>query len=300
MARSIDEQIARLAIHGNITREQLLGLGLGPAAIAYRARTGRLHRAHVGVYGIGRPPTTALERAAAAVLACGRDAALSHRSALTLWGFDSSRWQFPLHVSSPHCRRRPGIITHRVPSLQKKDLRAHVGIRVTSPARTVLDCASGLSDKRLARVAADGRRAGQLHAAAIADVLERFPNHPGHRLLAAVFDAAQPTRSEFEDAFLRFSAAYNLPPPLVNTYVCGYEVDVLFPEHRLIVELDSWAFHQDRHNFEGDRNRDADTLVAGYATVRITWERLTGAPAKEAQRLERILLSRETGRPPRT
>jgi hypothetical protein len=66
------------------------------------------------------------------------------------------------------------------------------------------------------------------------------------------------------------------------------------------VALDSWAFHQDRHNFEGDRNRDADTLAAGYATVRITWERLTGTPAKEAQRLKRILVSRETERPPRT
>ena len=63
---------------------------------------------HLGVFGVGRPPTSALERASAAVLACGPGAALSHHSALTLWGFDRT-WRFPVHVSSPTWRRRPGI-----------------------------------------------------------------------------------------------------------------------------------------------------------------------------------------------
>jgi predicted transcriptional regulator of viral defense system len=118
VAGSVDTQVAALAHrqHGNITREQLLGLGLSATAISKRVRRGRLHRVHLGVYAVGRPPKTALERAAAAVLACGPRAALCGPSAFTLWGFDK-QWRFPLHVCSPFKRRRPGIVTHRFPSL---------------------------------------------------------------------------------------------------------------------------------------------------------------------------------------
>jgi very-short-patch-repair endonuclease len=73
------------------------------------------------------------------------------------------------------------------------------------------------------------------------------------------------------------------------TYVAGYEVDALFAAERLIVELDSWDFHSDREAFESDRDRDADTLAADHETVRITWTRIEKRPAREAQRLNRIL-----------
>jgi hypothetical protein len=97
----IDEQIAALAgrQQGNVTHAQLTRLGLGKAAITYRAKTGRLHREHQGVYGVGRRARTPLERASAAVLACGPGAALCGPSAFTLWGFDK-RWRFPVHVCS--------------------------------------------------------------------------------------------------------------------------------------------------------------------------------------------------------
>jgi very-short-patch-repair endonuclease len=74
--------------------------------------------------------------------------------------------------------------------------------------------------------------------------------------------------------------------------VAGYEVDALFEAEQLIVELDGWAFHADRDAFERDRDRDADTLAAGCATVRITWERMRRAPAQEAARLQAILTGR--------
>jgi very-short-patch-repair endonuclease len=57
----------------------------------------------------------------------------------------------------------------------------------------------------------------------------------------------------------------------------------------VIVELDGFEFHGTRHAFEKDRERDATTLAAGHITVRITWERLTNAPEREAPRLHAIL-----------
>ena len=56
----------------------------------------------------------------------------------------------------------------------------------------------------------------------------------------------------------------------MSTIVAGHEIDALWPEQKIIIELDSWDFHQDRASFESDRDRNADTLVAGHLTVRIT------------------------------
>jgi very-short-patch-repair endonuclease len=74
--------------------------------------------------------------------------------------------------------------------------------------------------------------------------------------------------------------------------VAGYEVDALFREERVIVELDGFAYHRDRVSFESDRERDAATLAARFETVRVTWERLTTGAEREAARLRAILAAR--------
>ncbi len=289
--------IAALAVtqQGNVSREQLRQFGLGDKAIYHRCQSQRLFREHLGVYSVGRRAATPLERASAAVLACGPDAALSHSSALSLWGFVRG-WSFPLHVTSPRQLRRPNIITHRAQGLAQADIRIELGIRVTSPARAMLDSAPDLPGKRLARIAADARRTGHLHLDQVADVLTRFPHHHGNRKLHHALEGlGAPTRSEFEDAFLRFCERYGLPTPLVNVRFAGHEVDAYFAAERLIVELDGWNYHRDRHSFEGDRDRDADALAHGAPTVRITWERMIGAPDREADRLRTILRGRVKG-----
>jgi very-short-patch-repair endonuclease len=74
--------------------------------------------------------------------------------------------------------------------------------------------------------------------------------------------------------------------------VCGYIVDALFPDQKVIVELDSWEFHRYKTAFETDRERDAETLAHGYVTIRVTWERIHERPHEEAARMHRILAER--------
>jgi hypothetical protein len=81
--------------HGVVTREQLVALGFRAGAIAYRCKVGRLHLLHRGVYAVGHRPPSPLATAMAAVLACGPNAALSHRSAATLWRI-LPRWTSPV------------------------------------------------------------------------------------------------------------------------------------------------------------------------------------------------------------
>jgi hypothetical protein len=279
-----------------VTREQLLRLGLGEKAIKYRVKTADLYRVHAGVYAVGRPPVSPLEHAAAAVLACGPHAALSHRSALVLWGI-WKRWEPPFEVTLARGDRRPlGITVHRT-KVSRPDLTVHYGIRVTTPARTLLDCAPHITAKSLTRAVNDARHAHILLPDPLRDTLARHPHHRGAAKLARAAEGPA-TRSGWEDDFVDFCARHGLPTPQVNAIVCGLEVDAYFAEAKVIVELDSWEYHSDRAAFETDRQRDAITAAAGHVTVRITHERLDTAADAEAGRLRQIIAARATAAAP--
>lgn len=289
-----DSAVARLAAaqHGNVIRSQLIASGLSSTAITHRVKTGRLHRVHRGVYAVGRPPKSVLERASAAVLACGPRAVLSHRSALALWDLTQT-WPSRLDVTVPGDRRPKGIKVHQATGLAPSDVRRRKGIPVTSPARTLLDCAQQLRETSLTRAVNDARHARLLGLEDLADVLQRFPWHRGARRLAPLlYTEGGPTRSEWEDRFPAFCRRYGLPEPIMAAKVAGYTVDALFAAEKVIVELDSWRFHQSRESFESDRERDAATLAACHVTIRLTWWRMERSPAADAARLDQILRAR--------
>jgi Transcriptional regulator, AbiEi antitoxin len=289
MVDALEALIAAIAVKqfGYITRAQLLAIGLGPPAIKYRVKTGRLIPVHAGVYAVGYVNRTPVARACAAVLACGNRAALSFGSAATLWGFNK-HWDEPFEVTvADSHRRRAGIKIHRSRTLVRRDITRHHGIRVTSPARTMLDYAPRLTDRRLGRVVNDGLRGPYLHLDDLADVRRRNPTHPGAKRLARF--VGEPTNSPLEDDFVEFAKRYGLPAPVTNTHLLGYEIDVLYPAERVIVEVDSVEYHSDRDAFEGDRDRDATMLAADYLTVRVTDMRMTKTPEREAGRLNAIL-----------
>jgi very-short-patch-repair endonuclease len=173
------------------------------------------------------------------------------------------------------------------------DITRHQGVAVTTPARTLLDSAPRLSDKALTRTVNDAFLSRYLHDAALAEIVDRHPRHHGaRRLRRFVAPSTGPTRSQLEDEFLNFCQRYQLPQPEMNVLVAGYLVDALFRAEGLIVELDGYEFHSGHASFERDRNRDADTLLAGLPTVRITWARMTSSAPREADRLAAILEQR--------
>lgn len=286
----IEQAIAALASkqRGYVTRRQLLALGLSAQAIKYRIKTGRLIPVYAGVYAVGHVPTLPQDRAYGALLACGPGAVLSHGSAASVWGV-FRRWDMPFEVTAPSPRSRPGIRTHRA-KLTRADIRIQAGLRVTSPARTLLDIAPRIREKTLTRAVNDLRRQRHLRLDDLAELLGRCPRHPGAgRLRPFVEEGGGWTRSDLEDRFKAFCRRFGLPQPEINVKVAGKEVDAYFPDERLIVELDSYEFHSDKATFRSDRDRDANALVLDLATVRITDDRLKETPEKEARRLLAIL-----------
>jgi hypothetical protein len=292
----LEVKIAQLAKRQqrNVTRLQLLELGMPVTSITRWVKLGRLYRQYPGVYIVGVPPVAPHEHAMAAVLASGPGAVLSHASALALWGI-WQRWERPLHVTVKTDRRPKGVRVHRT-KLEPQDITCHDGIPVTTLAKTLLDMAPAMKSKSINRALNNGRMEHGLELHDVIEVMRRHPHCRGAKRLTEVLGIAtkRPTRSDFERSFPAFCQRYSLPPPEMNFPFGKHELDAFFPVERVIVELDSWRFHSSRTAFEGDRDKDADTLAAGLVTVRITDERYEKAPDREAARLHRILARRRS------
>lgn len=275
----LDRRVGALARRqqGHVTRAQLLALGMTRHEIAYRLEVGWLIRVYAGVYAVGHLPVDPVAGYAAAVLACGPNAVLSHHTAAALWGFRKPK-PGPIEVTDATAHRRRGIKAHRN-AITRRETTRHRGILVTKPARTLNDIAPSLTEKQLIRAINDAILSNYLREADL----------EGTPLEGLVTGKS---RSPLEDDFRPWLKRFHLPEPQYNVRVNGREVDVYYPEARLIVELDGFATHKTRFAFEDDRERDAHNLVNGLSTIRITRDRLTRAPAKEAERLTAILTAR--------
>jgi predicted transcriptional regulator of viral defense system len=155
----VDQRVAALAErqHGVLSTRQLAAIGLPQRAVSHRAAAGRLHRVHQGVYAVGHTVLTVNGRRMAAVLAAEPGAVLSHASAAALWEIrPTSATRIDVSVRSAGGRaKRRGLRIHRTPTLRTDEITAHQGIRVTTPARTLLDLASSLPRRALERALDD-------------------------------------------------------------------------------------------------------------------------------------------------
>ena len=84
------------------------------------------------------------------------------------------------------------------------------------------------------------------------------------------------SRSGVERAFRRLIRAAELPTPDFNVRLGPYELDALWREYRVAVEIDTYRFHGGRAPFESDRVRDAG--LSDLKPLRFTARRLEGKP----------------------
>jgi hypothetical protein len=294
--RSIDVAIAELAglQHGVVARWQLTQLGLGQGAIQHRLSTARLHRVFRGVFAVGHTCLTVHGRWTAAVLTSGAGALLSHRSAAALWGITPYAGT-DIEVTVPGARRsrRTGIRMHGN-LVQPDDQARQNGIPVTSIPCTLLDLAAVVSPQRLERAVEEAERLQLFDLAALERLCQRNVGRRGVRRLQAILDHVRPipdTRSELERSFIAACDRAQLPRPAINCWVNGFEVDAVWEEARLVVELDGYAYHKSRRSFESDRARDVDLLLGGYRVVRVTARRLRDDPDAVVSTVRRLLAS---------
>ena len=235
----------------------------------------------------------------AALLVCGPQAVLSHRSAAMAWDIYPST-RAAVDVIAPRARRgHRGVDAHVVRSLDPADIVEVHGIRRTTVARTLVDLASVIDSAGVERA---WRRAAMLDLLDVRAVERARASGRGRRGAGLVrslladggVDAI--TRSQLEERFLKLCRNASLPLPEVNTRIeadgTTYEVDFLWRAQRLVVETDGWGPHHTRDTFEADRRRDAALLVAGLQVVRFTWRQVSREPSTVASTVCSLLEAR--------
>jgi hypothetical protein len=239
---------------------------------------GALCRRYPGVYSFGPGELSFEAQAMAAVLAVG-NGFLCHRPAAKL--VRVSRFQ----ASIPHVlvsrRHWPveGIVIHHCRDLDPRDVTVHRGIPMTTVPRILLDLAEDHTVWQVTNVMHEAAFRKLLNLEAVRRTLERTGGRRGvtlvERAIALHLAGSAGTKSALEDAFI--ALASDLPEPLVNTIHEGEELDFLWPDCRLNVEVDGPG-HLRPAVRRADARRDGKLEAAGYTVVRLTDVELQRTP----------------------
>jgi predicted transcriptional regulator of viral defense system len=145
---------------GYFTAAQAKAAGYSWPLLSYHARRGRFVRVARGLYRLRDYPSSPREELIAAWLRLAPDAAISHESALELLDL-SDIIPDSIHLTVPRARRRlarqPGVVTHTTTRpLDAGEVITREGVRLTAPARTILDVAeSGGAPEQVVRATRD-------------------------------------------------------------------------------------------------------------------------------------------------
>ncbi len=269
---------------GLITRTQALALGLTNQQITYRLGNGRWKLVHRNVYRINGAARSWAQDAMGACLWAGDSAALSHQAAARVWEFNSfQRVGIEISTVAPKRDHDVPFRVHRVSTALSKEIVTASGLPTTSVRRTILDLtgirhprSEGVLDQALAR---DLTSLGQMW---LLYEEEWTKGRRGIAILKARLSERTPGRgpddSELEFLLDKIIREYALPEPKRQYSIAlitrGIRVDYCYPEARLIIEVDGYAFHGNRSAFDSDRERDAELQAGGWRVLRFTWAQL--------------------------
>ncbi len=266
-----------------ITTQQLQAAGDSRTMISGRRKRAILHRVHRGVYLYGTDVLLPAAPELAAVLACGPEAWVRRRSALSLLKV-IDRWHGDVEITVLRNRlSRPGIAVHRAGTLPEADRDFANGIPAVSCALALLEFAEVAVGDELERAIAEAYALKLVTESRLRAVLDRYPGRPGVVALRAELERVggpQWTQSEGERRMKLVLRQAGLPIPATREKVAGFKADFCWRDCHLIVEFDGYRYHGHRYAFERDRRRDQAHIAAGYTVIRFTWRQLEDEPLR--------------------
>lgn len=225
--------------------------------------------------------------APALVAAQGLRAVSSHQSAALLHGLPLVRPPDEVHVTVARSRsglRRPGVVVHR------SDLDpGEVDAGVTSPARTVMDCARSLP---FAEALVVGDAALHLRLVTPDELALAARARPGARgtaaarrvVLAADGRAQSPLESLGRALLMEADLA---PDTLQRPFPAGgtvIHVDAALTEARLALEFDGARWHDEQSGrWRHDLLRANAVALAGWRLLRLTWADVVHRPEQTVE-----------------
>lgn len=283
---TVEELLRRQA--GVISRAQATGAGLSIRTVQRRVASGAWSEIRPGVYLVGGHRLTDEVRVRSAWLWAG-PASLVAGPAAAYWHGLPVRPPPSVDLAVPTGFRRrvpPGIRARRrdVPGADRSALR---GIGVTGLGLTVLDTVAVLPD-----AATFLDRALQRHLS-FAELYAAYCRAAGTRGMARagglLVVAADRADSGLERRLVRLLRAAGVDGFVRGLVFDGREIDIAFPQARLAVEIDGWAWHSDTARFRADRIKGNDLVAAGWTLLRFTWRDIVECPESTVARVRDAL-----------
>jgi hypothetical protein len=288
--------------HGLITRAQLLGCGLSRKQIRARVELGYLLELHRGVYLLGHGRPTRAEHLHGALLAARPGAFLSHRTAAAVLRLRPSNVNvIEITVVGSARRTCPPLRFHRTRKRPVRDeLRVTDGLVHSAFARVLVELSGRETTEELTRLIEEGVRRRLFFLDKVEAALERHARRPGLANLAgplAVYLDRSDRRSWLERAFDReLERRPDIPPPERNVFVQAggirWEIDCLWREERVIVELDGRPWHVCEREMEKDKLKDMKLATLGFVPLRLTARRFERDLAASLDDVATVLASR--------
>ncbi|RBY82767.1 DUF559 domain-containing protein [Blastococcus sp. TF02A-26] len=274
----------RLRIHGPTTRSAVLAEGFGERALRHPG----LRRLSRDTYLPRALADDVDARVAAVLLTAPGDAVASHRTAAELWGLEiplqprDARVHLTVGPGSAVRGRRDRCIhrTAHVPA----DLTETRGLPVTTPARTWRDLAAVLEPPPLLAVTDQVLRRF-CSAEELAAALDRRPHGRGAKRARDVLPLGDRRAGSPMESVLRWLLhEAGLPAPVLQYRIVDgagrllAEVDMAWPEHRVVVEFDG-EVHRERDVFVRDLRRQNGIVLTDWTVLRYSSADVLGRPA---------------------
>jgi len=265
--------------------------------VRHRVRTGQWQALKGRVLALPGIVWSASVRDRAAQLAV-RGSILAGPSAARFWGMGVPDGSPCLAVAAHTHPSFDGARILRVDLPPADVVRGPDSVRVTSLARTVYDCLALLPEDP-AQTLLD--RALQQRWITVDDLARRIRNNVGGRgvrqQLRLLRRAATGTRSEAERIMVRLLRRSGIRGWHANRAIRDARGligigDVVFPEVKLVIEIDGWAYHADPEPFQRDRERQNRLVAAGWTVLRFTWRDLTEHPDRVLRTIRTLLAAR--------
>ena len=285
-----------------MTRRQLVDGGLSNQQLQRRVATGTLTRVLPRVYRHASTPESWRQRLWAAYLWAGEGAAVSHQAAGALWELDGCAPGAVTLITDRAVKTTIETIQiYRVAEIPSHHLTRRSGLRLTTPTRTIIDLAGVVPGEDLEAALDCALRRGSTSLMRLDGELARSSGRGQRgrsaltRLLRERSADYSPTHSVLETRFRQLLKRNGLPLPAqqhtIRRQRGGFaRVDFIYPEHRLVIELDGFAWHGSRQSWQQDLQRQNDLVAAGFKVLRYTWRDISTEGAAIVETLRSFFL----------